>query len=501
MKIIEIGICINNNDPQGIGRIRYRPYGVFKSAIEKSLKYEEWDENDQFIATPFLPLHINIIPQQKQSVKIIKYDTDKDTQNVEYIVGPFTTPHDFNNESFTPQHKYTTYGGIIIKKLPAIRDKITGDYINKKSYGALPKLKDNGIGGNYGSDVIFTENGLMLRGGKLISKNTQNKKLRQKLHEVPILSNKISKVLLKKFPKKMELITKTRDIEMIVVDKIKYIVEYELNSLSNPTAIYFYVYQVIKNYGEIFDTDFFNESTEVTSENVKLINDDNTTTTPTLIVTGSTISSLNSEARIFLKTIHKYGLSKINFKYPSDDITPMYYRPTKHFRLLKPNNENEKKNKINFIQNIKLYRSNPGNGLYFSKSSQNPPIKTKEIKEQFLNVINENEEQTFVTTESDYMFFISTDANKGTKKSIDFNRLDKYEYTQDNLLSDILPNTYAIVRGEILIQLINLMYKFLTEHVHNINDVPIYKPESVMELKNMIDTMEGSLVNQKIRIN
>ena len=498
MKIIDIGVCLNNNDPQGIGRIRYRPYGVFKSSLENAIEYEEWDENDQFIAAPFLPLHVNIIPQPRQSVKIVKYDTDKDTQNVEYIAGPFTTPHDFGSETFTTQHKYTTYGGIIIKKLPAVRDEQTGEYTNKQSYGALPKLKDNGLSGNYGSDVIFTENGLILRGGKLITKNNQDKKTRQKLQEIPLISNKMSKIQLKKFSQKMEAVTETRDVETIVVDKIKYIIEYELNNLSNPSEVYFYVYQVKKNYTQKYDTNFFNETTEINDDEVILITDDSIYTH---IISGSTINELNSETRRFLKTIHKYGLSEINPKYPKGDITPMYYRPTENFRLLKPNNETEKTNKINFIDNVKMYRSTPGNGLYFSKTEQNPPIKTEQIKDMKLKTVGENIEQTFATTLSDYVFLLSTDSNKGENKSIDFENLDNYEYTQDNLLSDILPNTYALVRGETLIKLLNLIYKFLTEHVHNINDVPIYKPESVVELKNMINTMQDSLISQKIRIN
>ena len=50
-------------------------------------------------------------------------------------------------------------------------------------------------------------------------------------------------------------------------------------------------------------------------------------------------------------------------------------------------------------------------------------------------------------------------------------------------------------------RLINLMYKFLTEHKHNLNDVPLYKPESRAQLDEMINTMESTLINRSIRIN
>jgi len=501
MKIIDVGVCLNNNDPQGIGRIRYRPYGQFKSEIEHSMEYEDWDENDQFIATPFLPPHINVIPQLRQSIKIIKYDTDKDTQNVEYIAGPYASPHDFGSETFTTQHKYTTYGGVIVKKRPAVRDSVTGEYVNKKSPGTLPKLTDNGLSGNYGSDVIFTENGVVIRGGKLMSKRVENKQQRQQLQDIPLLSDKVSKISLKKFPKMMELVTNTREERKLTVSKVNYVIEYELDSLTNPTQLIFYVYKVRNGYGQKFDTDSFDETTNILTDEVKLINVDDTTTTPTAIFTGSSINALYSEARGFLTTIHKQGLNEINPKYPKEDIHPLYYRPTTAFRVARPLDATEETTKSNFLNAVKLIKSGPRWGLYFSSTSQDPPVKVTPVEVKEVKVVNQAAEQTFAATTSDNIYLLSTAANKGEKKAIDFNALDKYEYTQDNYLKDIDPNTYALVRGETLIRLITLMYKYLTEHKHNIVSLPIAEQQLKAELEQMINTMEQSLVNQSIRIN
>lgn len=503
MRIIDIGVCVNNNDPQGAGRIRYvsRSYGEFNSAIEKSLEYEEWDENDQFIASPFLPPHINVIPKPRQSIKIIKYDSENDTQNIEYIVGPFTTPHDFCSETFTTQHKNTTYGDGIVKKLPSVRNPETGEYVDKKSEGTLPKSGDTAINGNYGSDVVFTEGGVIIRGGKLLSKRTTDAKTRQKLQDIPLIADNVAKITLKKFPKKMELETKTTEVETITVGKLKYIVEYELNDLTTPTEVICYVYKVITNYGQTYDTDFFTETTEFNSENVKLINTDDTTTTPTAILTGTNLRSLYSEIRGFLRTIHRDGLSKINPLYINEDIHPFYFRPTADFRILNPNNTQEKENKSNFLNQVKLIKAGPRNGLYFSKTAQYPPIKTKEVNETIVKVTSQSTDQTFASTTSDKVFLISSDVNEGEKKGINRTKLDKYEYSQDNFLEDIEPYTYALVRGDTLLKLINLMYKFLTEHKHNLNDIPLYKPELKLQLDEMINTMETRLINHSIRIN
>ena len=501
MKIIDVGVVLSNSDPQGIGRIRFRPYGAFKSEIEHSMEYEAWDENDQFIAIPFLPPHINVIPQPRQSVKIIKYDTDKDTQNVEYIAGPYSSPHDFGNETFTSQNKHTTYGGVIVKKKPAVRNATTGEYINKKSPGTLPKLSDNGLSGNYGSDIIFTENGVVIRGGKLLSKKTENKTQRLQVQDVPLLSDKISKISLKKFPKKMELQSKTEEQSQITIGKINYIIEYELDSLSSPTTLTFYAYKVRNGYGRKFDTDFFDQTTTILPAEVKLINIDGTTTTPTSIISATTLNALYSEARGFLQKIHKQTLNEVNPKYPKEDIHPLYFRPTTNFRSIKPNGLTEETNKSLFLDAVKLMKAGPRWGLYFSSTSQDPPIKTIQIVKEEIKVLNQTEEQTFAATTSDNIYLLSTLSNKGEKKSIDFNTLDVYEYSQENYLKDIDPKTYALVRGETLMRLINLMYKYLTQHKHNIVSLPIVEDQLDAELEQMITTMQESLVNQSIRIN
>ena len=141
MQIIDIAVCIDNIDPKGIGRIRYRPYSLYMSEISLGTTYEKWDENDPFIAIPFLPQHISIIPQVEQSVKLIAYDTDKSTQNIEYVAGPYSSPHDMQNQTFTAQHKNTTYGGVIVKDTKDIRTP-EGSFNPPTTKGTMPQRND-----------------------------------------------------------------------------------------------------------------------------------------------------------------------------------------------------------------------------------------------------------------------------------------------------------------------------------------------------------------------
>ena len=244
MRIIDIGICIDNNDPKGIGRIRYKPKNLYQSEIEKSVTYEQWDENDPFILIPFLPLHINIVPQIQQSVKIIKYDTDKSTQNMEYIAGPFTSSHDLQNQTFLQQHRDTTYGGNIIKDIKDIREK-NGKYKNKLSEGTLVKLSDNSIKGNYGSDIIFTENGLQIRGGCWFQKNMVIKNQ----FGIPNYGKKMGRLSLKKFQNTMEVFEESETQTTIPIQSLNYILEYDVDNISTPTKTNIYVYKITKPYG------------------------------------------------------------------------------------------------------------------------------------------------------------------------------------------------------------------------------------------------------------
>jgi hypothetical protein len=90
-----LGICFNNNDPLNHGRILVAPYEEYKgqvsytsieNAIDRlnigSTKYTKWSDRgsannktaDPYIATPFLPNQISVIPKPGQVVRLIKYD-------------------------------------------------------------------------------------------------------------------------------------------------------------------------------------------------------------------------------------------------------------------------------------------------------------------------------------------------------------------------------------------------------------------------------------------
>jgi hypothetical protein len=105
---------------------------------------------------------------------------------------------------------------------------------------------------------------------------------------------------------------------------------------------------------------------------------------------------------------------------------------------------------------------------------------------------------------SDKFYLLSTDL--GTNESnnpVPFFDLNGYELTQQDYVKRIEPSTFATVRGENLLRLLNKMIEVIFTHKHNpvmpINGQFDYKEGN--ELKELLKTIENDILNKSIRIN
>jgi hypothetical protein len=101
-----LGICFNNDDPLNFGRILVASYEDYKGHVSytsienaisllniNSVKYDKWSDRggltskigDPYLASPFLPNQISVIPKPGQVVRLIKFDDG--TMN---YIGPLT---------------------------------------------------------------------------------------------------------------------------------------------------------------------------------------------------------------------------------------------------------------------------------------------------------------------------------------------------------------------------------------------------------------------------
>lgn len=503
MKIIDIGICIDNNDPKGIGRIRCVRYSDYVSEKERAMTYEPYSDRDPFIAIPFLPNNINFIPEVEQAVKLLNYNSGVEHVNTEYIAGPFTTSHDFNGQTFSQQLTDTTYG-IPFKDMPNIFNE-NGTYVDPLTKSSLANKKDYAIYGKYGSDVLFTENGVQLRGGKLLSKSNKKNK-NGKLISYPIMGKKSSNLYLKKFPQKLVL-TKVESQKIVNdIKDLSLIIEYNFTKYNNQYIIDFYVYDVIKSFGDTLKTNFFTESVPLPINAVKLINIDDNEFSPTHSVTVDNVNFVASAIREFLYTLHDGGLKKINKEYKKhrkaeNSVHPFYFRPT---LLLNSSllSEDEKKIRNTIFNNVKFFNEiGPKSGLVWSLTDPIQKPKVENIEKEILKVDSTSNEQSFSALKSDKIYLLSTDVNE-TNKSVDFPSLNDYDLTQEDYLQKIEPNTFSTVRGENLILLIQAMAKVLFNHRHNLTK-PMVKIgyNEYDQLVELLKNMENDILNKSVKIN
>lgn len=502
MKIIDIAICIDNRDPENLGRIRCIRYSSYTGEIERAMDYNAWDDKDLFTAIPFLPNNINFIPEIGQTVKILNYNVDKDTTNVEYIAGPFTTRHDFNSQTHSIQIERTSYG-IANKHGKNVIDA-NGNFINENSKGALANHTDYGVYGKYGSDVLFTENGLQLRGGKLITKEAARPAQKTQMLYQPILSKKSAILYLKKFDKTKELKNEEEETISLSVSDLKYFVEYTIDSLSNSTYnISYYLYLLNKPYDNLYKTNnpSLNEA-QLINGYYRLINTDNTTTGATFTRSVSSVEEVYTTIRNDIKSLHYKGLEDININYGIKDIHPFYFRPTEEFRTRSISASEVETRNLIFSKISINNKCGPQHGLVFQQSSVSPPQTSKKVVKQVIKDVTGGGEQTFSALKSDKIYFLSTDNTIPTEKPINFESLDKYELTQTNYLEDIEPKTFATVRGENLLNFLRAMFEVLSTHKHNINAVYARKDyDEHNTLMELYKKLEDDILNKSIRIN
>ena len=505
MRLVNLGIVTDNIDPKGIGRVRYKVLGNQSGPSQGAAAFEDWEPLDPFCASPFLPNNLNFIPTVGQTIKIVQYDLENDLMNQEYIPGPFTTIHDWNSQSNSGQLENTSFG-VAVKQTGNIFNG-NGTYVKSNAKNSLAKHEDSAIYGKYGSDVLFTENGVSLRGGKLLSKDSANARERSDLITHPLRGKKQATLSLKKFSSKQEFKEEKEIVVSIPTNKLNYVIEYDLDDVTNPTKVSWYIYYVREVFGDAFATNVFTSShtPDLTSiESVTLINEDNTTTTPTFVQTVDSKKGAYIKIRKTLCDLHDDGLKIKDIKITTDRskyIHPFYFRPRQSLVSI----INSTPSVSDFLDNIKPSCNtsvSEGSGLFWSISEPSPKPKSEERKITVLKTISSSAEQSFGTLVSDKIYLLSTDANEVGSKTVPFDKLDTYEYTQEDLLTRIEPNTYATVRGETLLAFLDQLYVVMAGHAHQPTK-PMVKEAygDWKKLEVLRNTLKNDILNKSIRIN
>ena len=190
------------------------------------------------------------------------------------------------------------------------------------------------------------------------------------------------------------------------------------------------------------------------------------------------------------------------------DRYPIFYRPNNRtYSYMSPEKIGpsiEAVNVSNIYSQIKLTAAleQSGYGLIYQKDTVGTPMDTKTI------VVPQSKyygtPQTYSALGGDKLFLLSHQTSIPGKKKINFADT-LYGISGDTFSDDIMRNTSSTVRGEELLELINLITRFLLTHTHafpGLPPVPITQDgtsstQILTELQNAVT----KILNENIRIN
>ena len=579
--IIYFGVCVDNKDPLGAGRIRAvndvtadaeggKLYGdAVEKVIEKDKKsiskkiYTPWGDKDPYIFNPFLPLHLNVIPNRGEAIKILYYNPENNQQNKEYI-GPLTsTPDKLGGDEYHLGREHTSMGGRV-KGEASVMD-------NADSIGVFPNADDIAIQGRVNTDIVLgmsaklpqpqnnpqpetiaDESEIAIKPYPQILLRSAKFKENLDVPSQPGFNDKMTFFQLSTFPSTLTIEEKEVPTQTKEDSPLSILIEYDYemtdwanwqNSPGAPIDVSFKVYKMPykatpEGTGKPYMSSNFTKDSQVGG--LELIYEFNTLTAvpPTKeqckeIINIQLRNFDTSNWTEFLKPLDSLlpsfptGIQyTFNFN-PVDDVGlgqkmqnnphPLYYRPGPNFAgfiegaqsdLYNTNPilyEQINTNVLSFINSIKLEGvTSEGGGLAFTEKITQREVRTKDGKKiEKEEKYDENQQQGFIVGGAEKIFLFShEDAAINGKILLG----DNYGIDQVKLITDVEKKTSPMVRGDKLLELLDYMKQYMVSHVHtqNLNTACPMCDDGVTSNEGLIEKMEAAeqlVLNKNIRIN
>jgi hypothetical protein len=485
-QIIYPGVVVDNEDPLMLGRIRVYPENQnvqdtnqsvegFDENSQNPEKNGPWSSLDPFIFLPLLPYYINVVPNVDEYVHIIYSNPSQTTlPNKFYIQGPFSSPTTTPHENFQSAKTQLT-AGVRNKPFQNLKDPKTKRYKNQKNSGVYPEPTDNAIVGRGTADIIVKRDTTLLRAGK-------NKTYRR--GQIPDVDNKRSFLQLSKYETKKEYGTPKEKIRLETQDKpVVRLIEYDIINPENTQnaftgTIYLYGLKPLSttNTNTLdFRTDLSNATTQfIAFQNFQ----------------AKTKAEVITLINQFIKGVFSGRLNNINGTNVDSnngrDVAligrfPFYFRPTLRLTNLLNNFGSDPSsssveqitNISTILQGVKLFdtKPTPGYGLVYDESGKSQaPIKPN--KQTIIPETISQIDETVAILGGKTLFLLSHESTIPNKTPITLG--DETVYGIDiNTITDIIePNTSSMVRGEELLELLNLIVRFLISHTHAYPGMP-----------------------------
>jgi hypothetical protein len=460
-----------------------------------------WTSRDPFIFNALLPYFVYSVPKVDELVQVIYVNKDFQYQNQYYVQNTFSSPTATFKEFYFGGNKFTGTG-MQIKNPKPLKNQ-DGTFTDQSVHkGVFPQPGDNALLGRGSADVVVKQDEVLIRAGKFKGEQLQP-------NVIPVANQQRGFLQLSKFQSILQNLEPKVYFELQEnVQLTKYLIEWAIINPENTQDKFtgsVYLYQLKP------DVSVNSKNISVDSvipENLKkLVATENFSQLSKIQV----IKFVNN----FIKTCNETDTTRSGVKLFSDNSAtnkfPIYYRPnTIMYSKLNPSTplgsgatSTEISNISDIYKGIKL---NPaligGYGLIYAKGKVGIPKNAiKRIAKQQKYI---NQESSYGALGSDTLFLVSHNSQIPGKGKINFDDT-LYGITPEKFANEFLPKTSSMVRGEELLELINLIVRFLVTHTHaypGLPPVPVTQDGSntqaiLTELQNAVN----KILSKNIRLN
>lgn len=485
------------DDPLMIGRIRAeidsdRNIDIYNSITDPPFNplTDVWGDRDPFIFKPLLPYYLFQTPQEGERVLIIFSNKDYKFDNQYYIQSDFTSPMRVDYSS-NEESKITTGSGRRRKRNKNLK-RSDGSYSLESSKDIFPEPGDNAIMGRGSSDIIIKKDDVLIRSGKFegeLSPDVQPKQNKKRAFiQVSQFKSKKKKVGVSEI-----------EVENTINLKTKHLIEWSIQNPDSDVMNGFINLYQLKDDDRVSINEL-NESSII--EDIKFLKSRVTFTDLSRKEAVDFINNFISDCNS--KSVLDSGI----VLFTNEVRFPIFFRPALANRLRLNGllgGAQTPKNLLEIYTQIKFNKLSKigGSGFIYSKGNTEPPSKVDVGTFDRFEYTNELSSTSIIG--GDEIYLLAHDTNTSpSKTNIDLNNT-LYGISNDKIVDDIEPNTSSMVRGEELLELINIIVRFLITHAHPFPGLP---PVSVTEdgstiqnLLNELSLATTKILNKKIKIN
>lgn len=498
-KIFEPAVVLDNEDPMMLNRIRARILTYDYESILRSIsdppfneEKDKWGDRDPFVFQALLPYYVTTTPKVDELVQVIFFNKDYKFDNQYYIQPNLTSPMLSPFDYYVQGQKYTGTGNRYQAGIP-IKNTDGTHREPAKTFGVFPEPGDNALMGRGTSDVIVKENDVILRSGKIKGNFSKNK--------LPVANKNRAFVQLSLFNGSSVDLPKERvlDIKENILNT-KYLIEWTITNPENTQDVFqgsVYLYELKPN--PKVASNVINLSSDLEDlKKIRLKLDFNNLTLDNVIIfINNFISDCNNRNKLLTGEVLFF----------SDDKFPIFFRPSplmyEIISSIDTTNINARNNLIKVFNSIKLFPSNNGGyGLIYEKNKvgSSVSIKSTEINRKDFNATP----KTYAAMGSDEIYLLSHQSSIPQKGAINLENTI-YGIDSDRFENEIKDKTSSMVRGEELLELINLIIRFLISHTHAYPGLPpVPVTEDGMTTEKLIQEFSNAvnkILNKNIRIN